>query len=205
MLKQQKNEARSTLCKKNRREKYQCGIGNLRSDCCSSGILIFYQENLEPMRFFLEVKVKYLGKRYSVGLDKDEPSMDFSHARVDWKETPNGHVIMVDVLGLKKDEIKIEVEGNRVLRVSGERKREEEKEGDHWHRVERSYGKFWRQFKVPNNVDLDSVKAKLENGVLTLTLNKLSPDRIKGPRVVSIEGNNEKPAKINGNEAKQEL
>ncbi|KAK7295290.1 hypothetical protein RJT34_18196 [Clitoria ternatea] len=84
----------------------------------------------------------------------------------------------VDVPGLKKDEIKIELEGNRVLR---------------------------RQFKVPNNVDLDSVKAKLENGVLTLTLNKLSPDRIKGPRVVSIEGNDEKPAKINGSEAKQEL
>ncbi|KAK3229297.1 hypothetical protein Dsin_001178 [Dipteronia sinensis] len=88
-------------------------------------------------------------------------------ARVDWKVTPEGHVIMLDVPGLSKEELKIEVEENRVLRVSGERKREQEKK---------------------DNVDLDSVQAKLDNGVLTLSLAKLSPHKIKGPRVVTIAG-----------------
>nr|KJB81368.1 hypothetical protein B456_013G141400 [Gossypium raimondii] len=122
-------------------------------------------------------------------LERDE-SLALSPARVDWK-------------GLKKEELKIEVEENRVLRVSGERKKEDEKKGDHWHRVERSYGKFWRQFRLPENVDLDTVKARLEDGVLTLSLAKLSPDKIKGPRVVDIAGGeaNEAP-KLEGNDAK---
>ncbi|KAJ6877637.1 22.0 kDa class IV heat shock protein [Populus alba x Populus x berolinensis] len=123
-----------------------------------------------------------------LGFDKDD-HVALSPARVDWKETPEGHVIMLDVPGMKKEEVKIEIDQNR---------------GDHWHRVERSYGKFIRQFKLPENVDLDSVKAKLENGVLILSLSNLSLDKIKGPTVVSIEGG-EEPAKLKSDEAKQEL
>ncbi|CAK7340034.1 unnamed protein product [Dovyalis caffra] len=54
------------------------------------------------------------------------------------------------------------------------------------------------------SVALSPARAKLENGVLTLSLAKLSPDKIKGPKVVSIEGG-EEPAKLKSDEAKQEL
>ncbi|KAI7742077.1 hypothetical protein M8C21_030083 [Ambrosia artemisiifolia] len=108
-------------------------------------------------------------------------------ARADWKETSNHHVITLDVPGMKREEIKIEVEENRVLKVSGERKVDEEAEGDRWHRVERTSGKFWRQFRLPANADVDKIAAHLEDGVLKIKVPKLAQVK-KQSKVIDIMG-----------------
>ncbi|KAL8093549.1 17.6 kDa class I heat shock protein-like [Apium graveolens] len=108
----------------------------------------------------------------------------FANVTIDWKETPEAHVFKADVPGLKKEEVKVEVEDDRVLQIRGERNREQEEKGDTWHRVERSSGKFMRRFRLPENAKVDLVKAAMENGVLTVTVPK---EDVKKPDVKSIQ------------------
>ena len=106
------------------------------------------------------------------------------NTRVDWKETRESHVFKADLPGLNKEEVKVEVEDDRVLQISGERKMEKEEKKDTWHRVERSSGKFLRRFRLPENAKMDQIKASMENGVLTVIVPKVE---VKKPAVKSIE------------------
>ncbi|ONK62007.1 uncharacterized protein A4U43_C08F35840 [Asparagus officinalis] len=108
----------------------------------------------------------------------------FVNARVDWKETPEAHVLKADLPGLKKEHVRVEVEDGHVLQISGERSKEKEDKNDRWHRVERSSGKFVRRFRLPENAKMDQVKATMEDGVLTVTVPKAE---VKKPEVKSIE------------------
>ncbi|XP_076903694.1 17.6 kDa class I heat shock protein-like [Bidens hawaiensis] len=116
-----------------------------------------------------------------------EPSREtaaIANARIDWKETPEAHVFKADLPGLKKEEVKVEVEDGRVLQISGERSKEQEEKNDTWHRVERSSGKFLRRFRLPENAKMEDVKATMENGVLTVTVPKVEE---KKPEVKAID------------------
>ena len=108
----------------------------------------------------------------------------FVNTRIDWKETPEAHIFKADLPGLKKEEVKVEVEEGRILQISGERRKEQEDKNDKWHRIERSIGKFLRKFRLPKNAKMDQVKASMENGVLTVTVPK---EEEKKPEVKNID------------------
>ncbi|CAA3033000.1 Hypothetical predicted protein [Olea europaea subsp. europaea] len=79
----------------------------------------------------------------------------FANAHIDWKETPESHVFKVDLPGLKKEEVKVEVEEGGVLQISGERSKEQEEKDNKWHRMERSSDKFLGWFRLPENAKTD--------------------------------------------------
>lgn len=101
---------------------------------------------------------------------------------VDIEESESQYVVTLDVPGVPKENIKIEVH-NRVLTVSGEKKSDRAEKGSDYHVTERISGRFERRFTLPENVNADKVEAKHEHGVLTLTIPKSESAK---PKLVQI-------------------
>lgn len=105
----------------------------------------------------------------------------------DVKEFPNSYVFVIDMPGLKSGDIKVQVEDENVLLVTGERKREEEKEGAKYVRMERRVGKFMRKFVLPENANVDAISAVCQDGVLTVTVQKKPPPEPKKPKTIEVK------------------
>ena len=96
----------------------------------------------------------------------------------DIDEADGHYLLTVDVPGMKRDDIHIEVDGERIL-VTGERKAEE-KRGLY---SERRFGKFERAFALPTHVDTTKIEAKYEDGVLSVYVPKAESAK---PRQIKI-------------------
>ncbi len=97
---------------------------------------------------------------------------DFQWApAVDICEKGDSIVFKTELPGIPRDDIEIEV-ANGVLTIRGEKKMEEEKTGDTWHRREVRYGNFVRSFSLPADVKADEADASFNDGVLTISLPK---------------------------------
>ncbi|KAL0286231.1 UNVERIFIED_CONTAM: class I heat shock protein 1 [Sesamum calycinum] len=106
------------------------------------------------------------------GGDRSEDATALAHANVDWRETDRAHIFRVDLPGVRREDLKVQVEDNNVLQISGERMVEKEEEGGKWHRVERRRGSFSRRFRLPENASVEDIKCGLEHGVLTVEVPK---------------------------------
>ncbi|XP_037411812.1 17.5 kDa class II heat shock protein-like [Triticum dicoccoides] len=104
----------------------------------------------------------------------------------DVKELPGAYAFVVDVPGLASGDIKVQVEDERVLVISGERRREE-KEDAKYLRMERRMGKLMRKFVLPENADMEKVSAVCRDGVLTVSVEKLPPPEPKKPKTIQVQ------------------
>ena len=103
----------------------------------------------------------------------------------DIQETDRHLLVKVDLPGLKKDEIRVSILENRVLRITGRREDEniatKNTGTGHYYRAERRRGSFERQIKLPVEVLDSDTEAKYENGVLTVKLLKGNAGRREVP------------------------
>ena len=103
---------------------------------------------------------------------------------VDVTEEEKQVIVKVDVPGLKREDINLSAEGS-VLTVIGERKSENEEKNKHFHRCERSYGRFERSVDIGTIIDQSKVQAKYRDGVLNITIPKTNDAQKKQ---IHIEG-----------------
>lgn len=117
------------------------------------------------------------------GPSPTETAMEVWAPAVDIEETDNEYIIRAELPGMKKEDIKINLQDNTLV-ISGERKRSFEEKGRTYHRVEMAYGRFERVIPLPAEVDVNKVKATYKDGILTVTLPKKEEAK---PKEIEIE------------------
>ncbi|MEJ9281603.1 MULTISPECIES: Hsp20/alpha crystallin family protein [Ureibacillus] len=101
---------------------------------------------------------------------------DFQSLRTDITETKDAYVVQADLPGFNKEDIQIDINNNYLtIRAKRDDQTEERDEKDRIIRKERHFGEFYRSFYI-NDVDQDKIEAELNNGVLKITLPKITPD-----------------------------
>ncbi len=97
---------------------------------------------------------------------------------LDVRDTPENVVVTLELPGLTKEDIQIELLED-VLTVSGERKRESETQEGETFRSERVFGRFERSLALPAAVTPDKVSATYKDGILTVTMPKAEESKPK--------------------------
>lgn len=112
---------------------------------------------------------------------------NFKSFRTDITETKDAYIVQADLPGFNKEDIQIDISNNYLtIRAKRDDRTEERDENDRVIRRERHFGEFYRSFYI-NDVDQDKIEAELINGVLKITLPKITPNDDSSSRRIQIK------------------
>ncbi len=97
-------------------------------------------------------------------------------------ESKDAYEISLELPGLKKDDIEVNLENN-TLTVIGKREEEKQEKSKEYHRIERRYGSFCRSFSLPTRVEAGKIHASYEDGLLEVTVPKAEEAKKKTVKV----------------------
>lgn len=101
---------------------------------------------------------------------------------VDIRESASQYEILLDLPGVKPDQVQVELEDN-LLKISGDKLRPQT-DNETWRYKERVTGSFARQFRLPEDANLNAINARFDNGVLVLGIQKQEQAK---PRKIEIQ------------------
>jgi HSP20 family protein len=99
--------------------------------------------------------------------------------KLDVSEDSKAYTVHAEIPGVKKEDINVTIDGGQVAISAEVKSQKEVKDGEKVIRSERTYGKVSRSFALAQDVDESAAEAKYNDGVLTLTLPKLTTARSK--------------------------
>ena len=107
---------------------------------------------------------------------------------VNVKVNPMGYTMEIAAPGLKKEfcRISLDKDGNLVVNIENKMEHKQEERNEHYLRREFSYGNYEQAYILPDDVDRDKISAKVEDGILTINLPKLSKEEPKVARHITI-------------------
>lgn len=97
-------------------------------------------------------------------------------------ETPSHYLFTLDVPGVKKEDIKIDLRG-QILMISGERREDYERKAATQYQSESIYGSFHRSFDLPSEVKADQIEAEYDSGVLRIAIPKKEASKIQSVKI----------------------
>jgi len=115
-----------------------------------------------------------------------EPPEDYRGTwapNIDIKETPDAVILIAELPGMSKEDIKLTVQDN-IVQISGEKKQTEPDKNETYHRVERVHGPFCRTFTLPSVLNTSKIQAIFKDGILRVEVAKA--EQIK-PRQIEIK------------------
>ncbi|MFP4228221.1 MAG: Hsp20/alpha crystallin family protein [Salinivenus sp.] len=110
--------------------------------------------------------------------DTGEPRASMWMPRMDLTESDDAYRLHVDLPGLKKTDVTIQVEDGR-LTIRGERDEQTQREAENMLRTERMFGSFYRSIRLPKSIQEDKIKATFSNGVLGINVPKAEVSKPK--------------------------
>ena len=116
-------------------------------------------------------------------IGKDQESFASWYPATDIYETKDDYVFKLEVPGLAKDEVNVEL-NNNTLTIKGEKKESKEVKKEDYHRVESFTGSFSRSYTLPRNIDAKKIEANMKDGILELRVAKAEEAK---PKAISID------------------